>query len=87
MATNEPIRKLIATASPNPARNDIRLQAVEKFDKVMLVNAEGSTVYDWKFSPTLQADLKVSDLPGGQYWLLLFGEQATGAVGIFLSGN
>lgn len=88
VATNEPGRSLLmATVTPNPARNEIRLRAEGKFDKVLLINAEGGTVREWKLAPTQQAELKVDSLPAGQYWLLLYGEQATGAVSVFLTGN
>ncbi len=87
-AVQEPGRKLLmATVTPNPARNEFRLQAEGKFDKVVLVNSEGGTVRVWEMAPTQQADLQVDSLPAGQYWLLLYGKKSTGAVSIFLTGN
>ncbi len=88
VATNEPGRQLLmATATPNPARSEIRLRAEGKFDKVMLVNAEGGAVRDWKLPLSQQADLQVEGVAAGQYWLLLFGPKANGAVSIFLTGQ
>ena len=88
VAANEPERNLLmATVTPNPARSDLRLRAEGKFDKVLLVNTEGEMLRDWKLTPTQQADLKVDALPAGQYWLILFGANTTGAVSIFLTGD
>ena len=88
VATNEPARQLLmATATPNPARSEIRLRAEGKFDRVLLVNTEGGSVRDWKLPLSQQADLQVEGVPAGQYWLLLFGPTATGAVSIFITGQ
>jgi len=88
VATHEAGRQLLmATATPNPARSEIRLRAEGKFDKVLLVNADGGSVRDWKLPLGQQADLQVESVPAGQYWLLLFGPTGTGAVSIFLTGQ
>lgn len=88
VATHEPGRQLlVATATPNPARSEIQLRAEGKFDKVLLVNAEGGSVRDWKLPLGQQADLQVEGVPAGQYWLLLFGPTGAGAVSIFITGQ
>lgn len=69
-----------ATVFPNPANNRIQVKAAENFEKLILIASNGEIVRDLGFAPVTHTQLSVADLPAGNYWVVLFGKNKSGAV-------
>lgn len=59
--------------SPNPAQHQLRVQAEMAFEKAVLFNAEGVLSQEWSMAALKEAHLKLTEIPEGQYWLVLSG--------------
>lgn len=81
VSSGEPSKtKAFARATPNPASNKIRLEALEQFDKILIFNEKGQTLREWNVTPTHEMEILVNDYPAGRYWIVLFTEK--GAVSV-----
>jgi hypothetical protein len=53
----------------------VMVQSELPVNAIQMINSEGITVREWNFDPTTEIQLNISDLPAGNYWLLLVGKE------------
>ncbi len=78
----EPERRLFDLAVlPNPADSFIRISSAENFDKVLVFSQNGDQVAQQSFAEGRQQEIRVAQLPAGNYWVIVCGKTGTAVAG------
>lgn len=80
IGTSEPAAQILASVSPNPASDFVRVATDRDFSKLLIFNALGDAVREFSFEDCREKQIPVGDLPAGMYWFWLHGKRGAGAV-------